>query len=775
MLKRILAALTALVSCNLFAAQITYIGAVATNVLAIDFQAGERIPAQQQKYERSLIGWIDDERDRHRWVRKGDKVLGSLVGPKDDTIYLFDGFKGQKLDTFWADRTPSYSISSTTDSAYSRQQQPIKVFRKSRPTDMARTGHWAFEWPLKHSIYLELPTALKEGHRYTITFNQSNFAPIEYTHNSRLNRSEAVHATQIGFRPDDPQKVAFLSLWRGNGGPQDYKRDAAFELIDTASGSPVYSGKMSVSRRGFDAEDVYNQNYSGTDVFIMNFSDFNGSGNFRVCVNGVGCSYDFPINKNVWQKAFVSSARGLYHQRNGIALTAPFTNFLRPRNMHPADGVTVLASRTPLMDTQNGINAKGTAKDNFAELIAGATNEKLPNAWGGYADAGDWDRRIQHLTVTRLLLELVELNPDYFKQVNLNIPESRNTLPDVLDEALWGLDFFRRMQLPNGGVSGGIESAEHPRHGEGSWQESQQLYAYAPGSWSSYEYAGVAARAARVFANYSQPVADIFAESAIRAMRWAEADYELRYSAKWPHHVRDARNLAAAELFRLTADEEWHAIFKATSVFHDPAAPLKKWQSHDQTDAAYVYLTSKNTASTLQQNAMKALLNEANQSVVTGRKTGFKWTKRNPWDWIGWGNITAPEAQVLIRAHALTQKPEYLSTVLLATQYGAGANPLNMVFTTGVGQNPVQNPLHQDHRVSGQPAPEGITVNGPLETKRQLNNWIVKLFNHTLYPRLEEWPTMEAYFDVYDFAALNEFTVQSTIAPNAYVWGYLAA
>ena len=94
-------------------------------------------------------------------------------------------------------------------------------------------------------------------------------------------------------------------------------------------------------------------------------------------------------------------------------------------------------------------------------------------------DAGDWDRRINHLFTPRLYLELVELNPEYFKNLCLNIPESGNDLPDIVDEALFGLDIYRRMQMPDGGIRGGVESSEHTNEGSTSWQESLTVMAYA--------------------------------------------------------------------------------------------------------------------------------------------------------------------------------------------------------------------------------------------------------------------------------------------------------
>ncbi|MGB0466115.1 MAG: glycoside hydrolase family 9 protein [Pontibacterium sp.] len=754
---------------------IAHLAAVAPDVIGIEIQAGTRIAAQQQSYDGSFFNWVDDSKDRHRWVRRGDAVLGSLVGPQKNILYPFDSMQGSRLDSRWADNPRSYRISSGEDANYKAGISPEVIYRKSRPNDMARTGFWKFDWPARHHLYLKLPHPLKPGKQYRIDFNNSQLKPRIYKHNSQRVRSEAVHVSQVGFRPEDNQKVAFLSLWRGNGNGQPYANRLPFEVINNQSGEVVFRGRTELSKFAFESEDAYNQNYTGTDVYIMNFAALKTTGDYRVCVQAIGCSYNFPVNPQVWGKAFTTSVRGLYHQRSGIKLGPPYTTFQRPRNMHPADGVKVYQSLTPLMDTQNGINAKGTAKDNFQDLKRGKTQKIVKDAWGGYADAGDWDRRIQHLHTSRLLLELAEFNPAFFQRLSLNIPESGNQLPDVLDEALWGLDFFRRLQTPEGGVRGGIESSDHPRHGEASWQESQTLLAYAPGLWSSYVYAGVAARAARVLKPYSPTQAETFKTSALKAMRWAETENRSSQYRQLPHAVKDDRNLAAAELYRLTGDPQWHQIFLQTTVFQQPDAPLQKWQQHNQTEAAFVYLNTQKSDPQVHRNTQYALLREADQSIRTGNQTAFKWTKRNPWGWVGWGNLTTPEASTLVRAHYLTRDQKYLDAILLATQYGAGANPLNMAFTTGIGQNFPKHPLVQDQRISAQQPPEGITVNGPLETKRQLDYWLAKEFKQVLFPSHEKWPTTEAYFDIYAFAPMNEFTVQSTIGPNAYIWGYLAA
>ena len=55
------------------------------------------------------------------------------------------------------------------------------------------------------------------------------------------------------------------------------------------------------------------------------------------------------------------------------------------------------------------------------------------------------------------------------------------------------------------------------------------------------------------------------------------------------HLIRDARNYASAELFRLTGNNRWNKIFVATTQLNKPNPELLLWQKHDQSEAAWVY------------------------------------------------------------------------------------------------------------------------------------------------------------------------------------------
>jgi endoglucanase len=682
---------------------------------------------------------------------------------------------GETLDTEWAQRPGSYTIQSDDDPAYAAGVSPMAVHRKTKPTDMAQTSVWSFAFPLRHYLYLRLPEPLAEGATYHVQLDEGPLPALDYTHDPGLARSEAVHVSQLGFRPSDPAKVAFLSCWMGDGGPLDYPAGLAFRVLHDESGEAVYEGTLSLAKaKGEATEDAYAKNYNGTDVWEADFSQasLRPGTSYRVSVDGIGCSYPFRCDREVWDEALQVSAKVYYYQRSGIALEPPHSEMTRPRTFHPDDGVRVYHSTCALMDSGNGITPEPT---NFGRLVAGLTDEIVPDAWGGYMDAGDWDRRIQHLEASRLMLELVMLFPERYGDLELNIPESGNHLPDLIDEALFNLDCYRRMQTAEGGIRGGIESSEHPRFGEASWQESLTIMAYAPGVWSSTVYAGCAARAALGLQQIDADLSQTYRDSALRAMEWAEAERAEIDVESYPQDLGNDRNLAAAELYRLTGDERWHRLFLETTVFTDAGVPLYRWPDYDHSEAAWVYaMTDHDTVDPqVQANAREALLATASERAEYCQRTGFRWTD-NPWKPKGIGSFTSPSARELVRAHHLTGDDDYLRAAVLSTQTGLGANPENLCYTTGLGQFTVRHPLHVDSRVTRQAPPPGITVLGPCDIE-VYGDWAVDVISPAVHPVMEEWPIIETYWDVYLDPVVTEFTIHLPLAETTYVWGYLAA
>jgi endoglucanase len=762
--------------------QISNVAVVGPDMLCIEIDDCRILPIIQIPYQADSTDVVVPkaystlgETRTMRVVRNGFP-LGMLVGIDRKTIALHERIVGKHLNTAVADTTASYLISSPSDNNYSKALPPQKVWRKSKPTNWTEEERFGGEfYTAKHYLYLKLPYSLKTGHAYLISLPALNLnhSAFYYVHDPVFVRSEAVHVSQIGFRADDPDKNAYLSLWMGNGGGYTYPENIEFSLINDKTNQRVFTGKAIMQWKGSVPEGIgTNINHSGTDVIRLDFSSFTTPGRYRVCVEGIGCGYPFNIDEvNTWEHAFEISMKGHFNQRSGIPMLPPYTDFVRPRSFNPADGVKVYQSTCSLLNSGNGLNALGTDKSNFGNLVAGKTDVLVPDAWGGTMDAGDWDRRIQHLATPRLYLELVELNPDYFKNICLYIPESGNDLPDVVDEALYGLDIYRRMQLADGGIRGGVESSEHPAEGSTSWEEVLTVLAYAPDHWSSYIYAGVAARAAYVLKMLGKnDKAMIWEASAVKAMEWAEVEYQkwmaspdyAKVTDRAKRAIPGERNLAAVELYRLTKDKRWNQVYLLT-------------QKDSRTEAAFVYarLDQSLVDRKVQQNAVDSLMAEANRLVENSTKNAFGISSGR----LGSSSYSIPASATLARAHYLSGNPRYLKTMLRSALYSAGANPMNLCLTTGLGENCVQHPLHEDSRHTGQPAPIGITVFGPREisTSARPGTDIEKRLSTECTPPGSKWPSAESYFDLYGWDVMNEYVVNSPLGPTAYIWGYLAS
>ena len=690
------------------------------------------------------------------------------------------------LDVRQALRSDLYLIRSEDDEDYRLGALPVRVGRRSRAAKLITEG-----WPMKpipeHIIYAALPKPLQSGKRYTLTVR--NALKTEQTHpitfeESRL-RSPAIKVNQLGYLPD-AAKLAYLGLWCGTLGPVEFRAEK-FNVVAAETGETVFNGAVELRKESTTRdEDAYKLNLAGENVYDMDFSEVTEPGSYFIVVPGVGRSYEFSIRGDIYGEAFRTSIRGLYHQRCGIELKMPYTRWTHPA-CHRAP---VTLSTTNLWKSTNV----------FRDLPRDATQQKA-RLWGGYHDAGDYDRRAQHFVVPDLLLSLYEMRPEVFTDGQQNIPESGNGVPDIVDEARWGLDFFARLQDEDGGVRGGIESHTHPTGRDAPHRDRLPYYAYGKDVKTSFMFAGNAAKAARVYRSLARAEeADHFLVRAESAWRWAvsggpkkvtqEAEdeepdgndaglgmLEKRTAAERAGGAEDPDDcaFAAAELFKTTGKDEYHKMFVKYSVFSKtPKAELAVYQKYDQHAAGWAYATCKQpgTDGKLREHIRRAFIREADTWLAFARRRSYRFSK-HPWAPIGYGGGAGVNGAIpLIRAFHLTDKKVYREWALLTADHHLGCNPLGLVWTTGLGQNPVRAPLHIHSMTDdiAEPVP-GISVYGPrgAEQGRGIHHTAVQ---PAFYPDYNTWPSLYLYADVWYDPAINEFTVQESIAPTAFVLGF---
>jgi endoglucanase len=405
------------------------------------------------------------------------------------------------------------------------------------------------------------------------------------------------------------------------------------------------------------------------------------------------------------------------------------------------------------------------------------TGEKRTDVWGGWHDAGDWDREGWHPNVSNVLLLAYETGPQKFRDGELNIPESGNGIPDIVDEAKWGVDFYKRIQRPDGGVSVGFFEDSHPRGGETSVTDSMNWYMYAEEPLATYRYAAIAGRLVSCLriagkAELGKP----YIESAVRAWNWAAKNMREGDEAK----VRDERFNAAAALYKVTGEAQYLDALKRDLQIDTPQTMLFEWGKRDQQWGVWSYVTTdvQGMDRVLKARLIEASLNFAQADYVhTAEKRGGRYA----YNWylpMWWGQGSNPKTMPLVVANSLSPDVKFLAPQYTTCDYMLGGNPLNMVWVSGLGQRYPREIFHPDSWYDNiQEMIPGVVPMGPFRhdlNAKPTGAWDPQFAQLTTYPAASTWPAHELWFETRLSPPSNEFTV-GNIADAAAAYGSLCA
>ena len=689
---------------------------------------------------------------------------------------LYDGSVVlEPLDVKLATELDNYTITSPSHSSYVNGQHPTRIGRKMKGRDFVNEGGKKTSFVPEHWVYLDLQSPLMERVEYTMDLSKvlPNQPKIKFQFNSTKSRSEVIHTNQVGYKTSG-KKTAYLSAWLGDQGRFELAAfvDKGFQLIDQATGKSVFSGLITL-RKSWEEKDTVREeeiiaaNHAQADVYECDFSSFKTPGKYKVSVPKLGTSYPFVIRDNAFDTPFITTTRALYHQRSGIALKEPFTKLTRP--------VDQLPSIKPMQQTKTRYMDQPYHDGWEITKVKPETTGENRNVWGGYHDAGDWDREDWHPGVAVALLTAFELNPKAFKDGELNIPESGNGIPDVIDEAKWGIDYYLRLQRPDGGVSVGLFEDSWPRPEESSWRDSMKWYIYAEDPSISYKFAMIAAKLAYVYGSIGKPeLGKPYIAAAEKAWDWAGKNLREGDELK----VRDPRFDAAAELYRVTKKPLYHDQFRRDCMITNRDSVLRIWGQYDQANGAYTYLMTNNNLvdPSLRDRLFGAMLNHAKAEGLGAVKLHsyrFASITDKP---IDWGTAGQLNIRPLMFAHYFTKDASYLDAMIESAGYVLGANPLDMSWITGVGARSPSEVMDIDswYVRDGKPTP-GINIFGPHTYVKEKAagpwepGWAQQ---NACYPSAEQWPTLELWFENRMCPSTNEYTV-TNIAETAMGFGYL--
>ena len=106
-----------------------------------------------------------------------------------------------------------------------------------------------------------------------------------------------------------------------------YDAPPPFEIRDARTDEVVFSGQSVLSNPGNRSEG--RAQYSGENVYEIDFTSFKTPGRYYIAVPGTGRSFEFSIASDVYEEAFLTAAYGVFAQRCGIALEPPYSDWRR--------------------------------------------------------------------------------------------------------------------------------------------------------------------------------------------------------------------------------------------------------------------------------------------------------------------------------------------------------------------------------------------------------------------------------------------------------------
>ncbi len=503
--------------------------------------------------------------------------------------------------------------------------------------------------------------------------------------------AQTIKLNQIGYSPSST-KVAIVPI-------QDSQSSAtSFQVIDSQSSKVVLSGTLSKASKW---------RYSGETVQQADFSELKTPGSYHIQTSESVRSHPFEIASQPLLDVHDAALKSYYFNRSGMAISERYGGKFARAAGH--------------LDTSVKVHKSAASKQR-------PKGTKLSASKGWY-DAGDYGKYVVNSGIsTYTLLKAYRDYTEFYKDRDLDITESGDAVPDIIDEIKWNLDWLEAMQDYDGGVYHKLTALNFSSMTSTPMNEVSERYVIGKSTSAALNFAAVMANASRVMASLKVQFPDLaenYKTRSVAAYQWAVKNPDVYF--KNPPSVatgeygdkrlNDEFAWAAAELFLLTKDKSYLDDFKAQNA---KASDNLAWQSV----AALAFLSLSEDAQALvskeQYSAIKeSIMEAANQHLEIYQKSAYSVAISKP-DFV-WGSNgdVLNNGLVLVQAFRLTDDRRYLEAAMSTVDYVLGKNPTGYSYVTGHGD---VTPMHIHHRPSSsdnivEPVP-GFLAGGP-HTGRQ--------------------------------------------------------
>ena len=325
------------------------------------------------------------------------------------------------------------------------------------------------------------------------------------------------------------------------------------------------------------------------------------------------------------------------------------------------------------------------------------------------------------------MLLAYELNPDTFEVGQFSMPEGVSEaereagLPDLLAEAKFELEWFERMQRPDGALYHKVSGAQWPGMIRPA-ADTQTRYVFGLSTYGTAMGAGAFAMAARVFREFDGAFADRMLENARSAFDYLAANPNPRFRSDPGQndgsgaYRKDGdaaeRFWAAAELLKTTGESSYadyvdsevatQVSLRARHVGWGNANLLGKW----------AYYTAEGGSAEHTATIAEKLTGAAEEFVA--RVNGQAYNISLSTNEFFWGSNAGALGNgfLLLLADEVDGSEEYRRTARDQLHYVLGRSPTNRGYVTGAGERAPQNPHSRVAGSTGINVP-GNVVGGP--------------------------------------------------------------
>ncbi len=297
---------------------------------------------------------------------------------------------------------------------------------------------------------------------------------------------------QFGYRLGDMKFAVIVDPQIGFNADDSFVPGNAYEVRRWGTNETVFSGSPEIWKDGAIHEN------SGDRGWHFNFTNVQEEGDYYVYdVENDMRSYKFHIGDDVYEDVLKAAMRMFYYNRSGIAKEAPYA------------------------ESNWVVNEVFNENEEHSYFVDDMDNEALVKDMSkGWMDAGDSNKYVTFTSSPmHQLLTSYQENTSMWNTLDLNIPESGNGVPDILDELKWELDWLMKMQdMDDGGVflKIGVRG-----FGEVPWEDERKRFYEQKCSSSTIAAAGMFAHAYLVYKNIPG-MADYAEELKMRAeLAWS--------------------------------------------------------------------------------------------------------------------------------------------------------------------------------------------------------------------------------------------------------------